>query len=94
MKIGYKLQIWKGSIPLTCRVLMESLTASTGTYVPARILVKRGVRSTAPSVVQTVITIDNGTSPWAIKVTCNINSDTELSSNFLQLLMIMFKYLC
>lgn len=51
---------------LTCSVLMESLTASTGTYVPARIIFKRGVRTTAPSVVHGVITTDNGTSPCAI----------------------------
>lgn len=50
---------------------MESLTASTGTYVPARIFVKSGVKSTAPSVVHIVMTIDSGTSPRAINVTCN-----------------------
>lgn len=42
---------------------MESLTASTGTYAPARSIVKVGVRSTAPRVVHTVMTIDNATSP-------------------------------
>lgn len=50
---------------------MDRLAALTGTNVPARILVKRGVRITAPRVVHTVITIDKGTSPCAIKVTCN-----------------------
>jgi hypothetical protein len=48
---------------------MESPRASTGTYAPAKSLVKSGVTRTAPSVVQTVITMDNGTSPCAIKVT-------------------------
>lgn len=58
----------------TCKVLMDRLAALTGTKVPARILVNIGVRITAPRVVHTVITIDKGTSPCAIKVTCNIIS--------------------
>lgn len=63
---------------------MESLTASTGTYVPARIFVKSGVKSTAPSVVHIVITIDSGTSPRAINVTCDTISLNKNELVFLQ----------
>lgn len=48
---------------------MRALTqASTGTRVPARTRVRVGVMMMAPRVEAVVMSTDNATSPWAMKV--------------------------
>jgi len=69
--IAFTLQYLDNRYELTCKVLIESLTGSIGTYVPARYKVRRGVRTTAARVLHIVIKMDKGTSPRAINVTCN-----------------------
>jgi hypothetical protein len=45
---------------------MASPAASTGTRVPARVLVRRGVMTIAPSVDAVVMRTESATSPCAI----------------------------